>query len=314
MADDYQESNGVDVLSFYEAQDKARAAALAEKLGAGVARGEPITLRQAIERYTENRASRKYADADQKRLLAHLTDNLLDTHVNELSKTTLERWRNGLAAKDGDDESRRRSQDSANRLLTILKAALNHAFQDDKNGILTDKPWRMVKAFKDVGAARLDHFTEAEVLTLIDKARELNPAFADFLEAAFHTGARPPGELAVLDVRHFDAKNAQISIPAGKTGARITTLTQEGVAFFRRLAAEKKPLDILVPREVGERWGKSEQHRPMKQALAAAELPSSASVYTIRRSPTSRPGIRSPSTSISRPPLRSRLSSPAMQA
>ena len=286
-ADDQQESNGADVLTFYEAQQKARDVAKAEKIGAGIGRRGPLTLRQAIERYAENRESRKHADSDRTRLVGRLSESLLDTAVNDLAKSTLENWRNGLVAK-GDGETVRRSKDSANRVLTVLKSSLNHAFEDDKNAIPTDKPWRTVKAFKDVGASRQDHFAESEVLTLIDKAREQDPAFADFIEAAFHTGARPPGELSVLDVRHFDAKNAQITIPSGKTGARVTTLTQEGVTFFTRMADGKKPRDILVPRANGERWGKSEQHRPMKAALAAAGLPSSASAYSIRHTYISR--------------------------
>ena len=286
-ADDQQDSNGADVLTFYEAQQRARDACSAEKMSAGIGRRGPLTLRQAIERYADGRESRKYAETDKARLLSTLSETQLDTAVIDLSKGALEKWRNGLVAK-GDDEAVRQSKDSANRVLTILKASLNHAFADDANRIPTDKPWRTVKAFKNVGAARVDHFTEAEALTLIDKARELDAAFADLLEATFHTGARPPGELAVMDVRHFDARNAQITIPAGKTGPRVTTLTQEGVAFFKRLSQRKDPHDILLPRADGERWGKSEQHRPVKAALKAAKLPLSASAYTIRHTYISR--------------------------
>jgi len=129
--------------------------------------------------------------------------------------------------------------------------------------ISTDKPWRVVKAFKNVSARREDHFTEAQVLALIDAAREQDPCFADLCEAAFHTGARAPGELAQLDVQHFDTRRARIVIPDGKTGGRITGLTQEGVAFFGRLIEGKRPRDILLPRAAGARWGKSGQHRPM---------------------------------------------------
>src|SRR6185369_11295484 len=96
------------------------------------------------------------------------------------------------------------------------------------------------------------------------------------------------GELAVIDAGHFDARNAQITIPAGKTGGRVTTLTREGVAFFKRVADGKHPKDALLPRADGERWGKSEQHRPMKAALKAAKLPASASMYSVRHTYISR--------------------------
>jgi hypothetical protein len=47
----------------------------------------------------------------------------------------------------GDDkDSERRRQASANRVFTILKAALNHAFHDGK--VPSDIAWRTVKPFK----------------------------------------------------------------------------------------------------------------------------------------------------------------------
>jgi hypothetical protein len=44
----------------------------------------------------------------------------------------------------------------------------------------------------------------------------------------------------------------------------------------------------LLPRADGNLWGKSEQARPFKRAAALAELPSSASFYTLRHSHISR--------------------------
>jgi integrase len=44
----------------------------------------------------------------------------------------------------------------------------------------------------------------------------------------------------------------------------------------------------LLPKADGSRWKKSEQHRPMKRALVAAELPATASFYALRHSHISR--------------------------
>ena len=67
----------------------------------------------------------------------------------------------------GDDqEDRRRSQDTANRVLTILKAALNHAFADEANGIANrDGAWRRVRKFKGVAEPRSDHFDVTQIRT-----------------------------------------------------------------------------------------------------------------------------------------------------
>jgi integrase len=211
-----------------------------------------------------------------------------DFEVATLTLTQLQKWRDGMVKREKDDpDAERRSRDTANRVLSNLKAALNFVYADDANGILTDKAWRALKGFKAVGASRLDHFSEAEVLKLIEKAREQEHEFGDLLEAGFYSGARY-GELAMLDVRHFDAHRAQIAIPGGKTGARFTTLTKEAVQFFKRVVHDKKPSDVLLPRADGERWGKSEQHRRMKDALKAAELPETASFYVLRHTHISR--------------------------
>jgi integrase len=302
-ADDYDDANGTDVLTFYQAQEQARELAKTAKVDAGII-ARPLTVRQAIERYLDyvkaNKDERAAKDARSKLRLHVLREDadgkplkgkpgLGDHDVDQLTLTQMREWFAGLVRRDKEDpDVERRSKDTANRVLASFKAALNHAFTDEANRLPSDKAWRALRAYKGVGAARADHFTEAQVLTLIEKARDQDPAFADLLEATFHTGARPPSELAALELRHFDGKRGQIVIPEGKTGPRVTTLTSEGVAFFKRLAEGRKPRDILLPRADGERWGKSEQHRPMKTALAAAELPSSASMYTIRHTYISR--------------------------
>ena len=59
-------------------------------------------------------------------------------------------------------------------MLTILKAALNKAFQDDKNGIASDNAWRRVKPFHRVGRPRTEHLTASHVRVLIAKARTID--------------------------------------------------------------------------------------------------------------------------------------------
>ena len=127
----------------------------------------------------------------------------------------------------------------------------------------------------------IDLTLEAQVRQLVASAKRQDPAFADFLEGHFHAGARPH-ELSSAEVRHFLTADAQVIVPKGKTGARVVTLTPEGVAFFRRMAKGKQPTDLLLPRADGQPWGKSHQHRPIKVALKAAGLPVSATMYALR--------------------------------
>jgi hypothetical protein len=66
----------------------------------------------------------------------------------------------------------RRRRSTANRVLTILKAALNHAHSEGK--CASDDAWRTVRAFREADAARLRYLSD-------DEARRLtNACTADF--------------------------------------------------------------------------------------------------------------------------------------
>jgi integrase len=144
-----------------------------------------------------------------------------------------------------------------------------------------------VKPFKGVGAARSDHFDAAQVRLLIAKAAAFDRNFAALLEAGYLTGARL-GELVALEVGDFDAARSLLVIRGGKTGGRVVTLTSEAVTFFGRLCKGRPAREILFRRADGERWGKSEHHRPFRRAAAAAGLPASATFYSLRHSHISR--------------------------
>ena len=60
---------------------------------------------------------------------------------------------------EGEDADRARRA-SVNRKWTVLRAALNRAFEDDK--CESDKAWRKVKPFKSVDKARVRYLTMAE--------------------------------------------------------------------------------------------------------------------------------------------------------
>src|SRR5262245_55667757 len=102
------------------------------------------------------------------------------------------RLRNGKPAEHKrDKESVRRRQATANRVFTVLRAALNHAFRDGK---ISHDEWRKVQAFQSVDTARSRYLT-------IDEARRLlnacEPHFRLLVQAALQTGARY-GQLAKL--------------------------------------------------------------------------------------------------------------------
>ena len=282
--DDPAKADGRDVLTHEQALRKAGAPTTAPSA--------PMKVKEAFVKYLADLKARKGEKAEKdtrQRAEKHIYPVLGTERVDRLTKTQIGEWRAGLLCEDdaADPDARRRSMDSANRILTVLKAALNYAFEDEANGIATDKAWRTVKAFRDVGRAREDDFDATQVRKLVAEAAKVSKPFANLCEAGYLTGARY-GELAALDVRHFDEERALLLIPDGKTGARPVTLSAEGVAFFKRMTHKRPTSAVLFPRADGDRWGKSEQQRPFKVAAKAAKLPASASFYTLRHSHISR--------------------------
>ena len=59
-----------------------------------------------------------------------------------------------MVVKSDDPERIRQSKDSANRVLTMVKALLNHAMRDPSNGLTDDSAWRFVKPFHGVSKPR----------------------------------------------------------------------------------------------------------------------------------------------------------------
>jgi integrase len=276
-ADDEVAADGVEVLSFEQAVGRVRDA-FAAKPPAG-----PMTVREACDSYVAflKAERRTGADAEQ-RLARHVLPKLGDRPVADLGSEEIERVKRAMVRTNPDDpEVERRSKDTANRVLTSLKAALNRAFNDAKNQIPSDAAWRRVVGFKDVGRAR-------EVFLDADQSRRLinvcAGAFRNFVTAALLTGARPPHELAGLRARDFRADLGTLTVVDGKTGGRVVYLTEEAIHFFTGLAVGREPDALLVPKEDDTKWGKADHHRPMRAAVTKAKLPKGTTAYSLRHS------------------------------
>ena len=175
----------------------------------------PLTVKGAIEQYLEQLESKGKPVYDpRRRAEAFIYPKLGDIECSALTADLLRKWHTDIAKEParlrtakgkkqrhreltGDDEARRRRRASANRVLTILKAALNHAWREKK--VQSDAEWRRVEPFENVHAARVRYLTVAEGKRLINGSdRELRP----LVLAALQTGARY-GELARLEVADF---------------------------------------------------------------------------------------------------------------
>ena len=125
----------------------------------------------------------------------------------------------------------------------MLKAALNHAFKD--NRVQSDDAWRKVAPFKSADAAKVRFLTDGEATRLVNACPE---DLRKLVTAALLTGCRY-GELTSLrpaDV-NLEAKVLTIRADKSKSGkARTVYLSDEGKRFFETETAGKPSTVIFI--------------------------------------------------------------------
>jgi integrase len=283
-ADDLSDANGADVLSFSQAQTKARAMRDERSRSAAGIIG-PYTVNAAMTDYLLYLEShRKTADDARYRYRAFIQHPIGKIEVAALTTKRIRGWHSDLAnaaprvrtrtgedqkyRKVGkDDEFKRRRRSSANRNLAVLKAGLSLAFREGK--VASDAEWRRVEPFKGVDVARVRYLTVAECKRLINACE---PDLRRLVQAALETGARY-GELGRLTVADFHSDTGTIAIRVSKTGQpRHVVLTDEGQAFFKQICTGGAGADLIFTKASGEPWGKSDQRRPMIDAVTRAKI------------------------------------------
>jgi len=297
-AEDTSDADGTHILSFAQAQEAARKwfAHLARH-DRGEVRSGPYTVRECVEQYFAwLQAHRKTGYDARHRVFTHIVPHLGDIQCDRLTTLQIQKWIRELAAsparlrskKDAkkpnlrqldknDHEAIRRRRASANRTLTVLKAALNRAWREGK--IPSDETWRRVEPFEEVNAAR------ARYLTIPVAKRFLNscdPVFRRLAQAALATGARY-GELITLRVSDFNPDSGTIHVRTSKSGkGRHIVLNDEGAALFKSLAAGKAGDALLLVKADGTAWKPAHQARPMKEACKRAKIVPPVSFHVLR--------------------------------
>ena len=178
---------------------------------------------------------------------------------------------------DNPDAPRRRKI-TANRILAVLKAALNFAHEAHK--AQSDEAWKRVKPFKDVIQPRVRYLEREEALRLLNACR---PDFRQLVHGALLTGLRY-GEIARLRVQDYSQTSGTILVANSKTGKpRHVVLTDEGCKLFGQLTAGSPERTPIFPKQNGKPWGRAEQHRPLAHACAVTGL-EDVCFYTMRHS------------------------------
>jgi integrase len=287
VADDYADADGATVLSFAQAQREALKQHKPKAAG-------PLTVRACVESYLVEHLEGRGGTPDAiARAEAFIYPTLGDEKVEALTGKQLRAWHMALAktpprvrtgkgkrqqyaAPDNSDEGKRRRKSSANRVLVILKGALNFAFRE---GLVTnDAEWRRVKAFEEVNAARIRYLTVAEAQRLINAC---SGEFRRLVQGALATGMRY-GELARVTVGDFNPEGGSLLVHRSKSGKpRHVILNDEGRALFASWCAGRASDDLIFRTGRGERWTASLQGPPMREACRRAGI-SGANFHALR--------------------------------
>jgi integrase len=248
-----------------------------------------------MERYIEHKRDQGQEVRDiLSRGAAHILPSLGNLVVAELTSEQLRKWLATMAAapaqsrpkagkprfraEPATEAEKRARRASANRVLTMLKAALNHAY--DESHVINRDAWgRKLKPFRNVDVAKVRYLTVAQAKRL------LNACDADFrslVRAALETGCRY-SELARMEVHDFNPDANTVTIGKSKSGkARHVILTPEGADFFREHCAGRDGTEMMFRRADGAAWNKSDQARPMRAACVHARIAPAINFHALR--------------------------------
>ncbi|WP_247562900.1 site-specific integrase [Bradyrhizobium sp. 188] len=286
LAEDYEESDGKSVLTFYEAQDAAK------KLARGDADTAPIAVDGALTAYKTDLEARGANPYNAEWPRVHLTKVLLAKPVALLTAAELKKWRDSLLTK--------MSAATINRLCRCVGAALELARQHDDR-IQNRQAW-------EVGLAGLPDAIEARnVILPDDKVREFVGAAYDhdnklglLVDTLAITGARPSQavRLRVEDFHDHPVRPKLMMPKSAKGGGRNRSqkkLERYSVPITPALAARLREAvrgrandAALLLQSDGSPWGHNpgqRYHRHVDNIVTAiGRDPAEVTIYALRHS------------------------------
>lgn len=294
-ADDAMDANGATALNFGQAQERARDwFSQTARKSDGDEPEKPSTVADAMKDYMAwLTVHRRSANATQYSVDAFILPAFGDTDISNLTTKAIRDWHEELAAAparlrtapghaqqyrdSGGPEATRKRRSTANRVLTMLKAGLNHAYRE--GNAPSDDAWRRVDRFEMVDGARIRYLSKTEIPRLVN-ACPLD--FRRLVQAALLTGARY-GELTALKVHDFIPDSGTVLIRASKSGrARHVVLTDEAQTFFQQVATGRDGEVHLFLRDDGQPWGRAHQNRRLAEACTAASITPAISFHILR--------------------------------
>jgi integrase len=291
LADDFEDSDGKNVLTFYQAQDAAKV--LARGDGGADTDNAPLTLDAALKAYKrdlEARAANPY-NAEWPR--QHLPKALLAKPVQLLTATELKKWRDSLLDK--------LAPATINRLCRCLGAALELAAKHDNERIKNRSAWGIgLACLPGAQEPRNVIIPDDKVRAFVTKAYMLDDGFGLISDVLAITGARPSQvvRLHVDDLLDHPLRPKLMMPKSGKGGGRNRVqkkLEKYSLPITLQLAARLKAAakgrDASAPlllKTEGTPWDKNpgqQYHQLVAKVVTAIGLdPAVVTAYALRHS------------------------------
>jgi integrase len=309
IADDTTAADNVTVFDFWQAQDVLRRWSERGRLADhGIVRTGPYTVGAAVADYLAEIAVEKKPSAlKSARYIfnASVLPKLGHLLVEQLTSEQINRWRNELAVSGKrvrtkkyvdkparrppptDDDERRKRRATANRVLTMLKAALNRAYNAGR--VSSDAAWRKVKPFRQVDEAVVHYLRNDETRRLVNACES---DFRPLVQAALLTGCRY-SELVNLACADFNRDSDTLTLRQAKGGrSRHVVLTEEGRNLFTERTAGRAANERIFLRSDGKPWGASHQQRPLAEAADRAKISPAPTFHILRHTHASMLAMR----------------------
>jgi len=289
LADDFEDGDGKNVLTFYEAQDAAKKLARGDD---GSTESAPLTIDIALKAYKRDLEARNANPYNAEHPRLHLTSALLAKPVALLTSKELKTWRDGLLGT--------MKPSTINRLCRCVCAALALAAQYDGR-IKNSDAWQTgLAGLPDAQEARNVILSDSKVRAFVTIAYGIEHQFGLLIDTLAVTGARPSqaARLRVEDL-HEHPVQPKLSMPkSAKGGGRNRSqkkVERYSVPITVQLAAKLKAAAKgraddapLLLQSDGRPWDKSPGqncHRQVDNVVEAIGLdPAEVTMYALRHS------------------------------
>jgi integrase len=302
LADDFEPSDGRDVLTYWQAIEAARKLARRRPGDESADDSRPVTVAEALDRYEHDLTARGGDPYNAKRARLHVPASLAGKPVALLRAAELCRLRDALIEQG-------LTRSTVNRVRTCIRAALTLAAKRDKR-IANRHAWEDdFEALPNATQARNVILADDVVTRLLAAAYAHDAKLGRFCDVLSTTGARPSqvARLLVGDLLLSKRSAPRLMMPrsgkghANKRAAKMTErvpvpITPALAVALREEARGRADDAPLLTQSDGSPWGhrrNDHYRRDFAEVVAAAGLdPKKVTIYALRHSAISRMLLR----------------------